>query len=57
MTVKESSTSYNIKEKHSNNKEAYTDGSKSTRRKVGFAVVFQTSLEVGHYPRSLPPYS
>ena len=38
------------KGKHSNNKEAYTDGSKSTRRKIGFAAVFAyiTRME-GHY--------
>ena len=36
MTVRESSTSYN-KGNHRNNKEAYTDGPKSTGRKVGFA--------------------
>ena len=28
------------KEKHGNNKEAYTVGSKSTERKVGFTAVF-----------------
>ena len=28
------------KEKHSNNKEAYTDGLKNTCRKVGFAAIF-----------------
>ena len=28
------------RKKHSNSKEAYTDGSKSTSRKVGYATVF-----------------
>ena len=31
------------KEKHSSSKEAYTDGSKSTGRKVGYAAVFTDS--------------
>ena len=38
------------KEKHSNNKEAYTDGSKSTGRKVGFAVVFTDITRRGALP-------
>ena len=37
LTARESSTSL---EKHGNNKGAYTDGSKNTGRKVGFAAVF-----------------
>ena len=40
MTVRESSTSYNTKQKHGNNKEAYTVGSNDTEKKVGFAEVF-----------------
>ena len=32
------------KEKHNNMKKAYTDGSKSTGRKVGFAAVFSPKV-------------
>ena len=39
---------------YSNNKEAYTDRSKSTGRKVGFAVDLQTSPEEGHYQEKHP---
>ena len=35
---------------HSNNKEAYMDGSKSTRRKVGFAAVFMDITRIGALP-------
>ena len=38
-------------EKHSNNKEAYTDGSNSTRRKVGFAAVFADITKRGTLPK------
>ena len=38
------------KGKHSNNKEAYTKGSKSTRRKVGFAAVFMDIARKGVLP-------
>ena len=38
------------KGKHSNNKEAYTDGSKSTGRKVGFAAVFMNIIKRGALP-------
>ena len=46
------------KEKYSNNKEAYTDGSKSTKRKVGFAIVF-ADINRGRVltRRSLHPHS
>ena len=36
---------------HSKIKEAYTDGSKSTGRKVGFDQYSRTSSEEGHYKR------
>ena len=45
------------KEKHSNNKEAYTDGSKSTGRKVGFAVVFRQHQNRSNTRRSINPHS
>ena len=35
---------------HSNNKEAYTDGSKSTGKKVGFAAVFKDITRRGALP-------
>ena len=38
------------KEKHSDNKEAYTNGSKSTGRKVGFAAVFADLTRRGTLP-------
>ena len=38
------------KGKHINNKEVYTDGSMSTRRKVGIAVVFADSTRRGALP-------
>ena len=38
------------KENHSNKKEAYTDGSKSTGRKVGFAAVFTDITRRGALP-------
>ena len=38
------------KEKHSSSKEGYTDGSKSTRRKVGYAAVFTDSTRRGVLP-------
>ena len=34
------------KRKHSNSKKAYTDESKSTGRKVGFAAVFEDTAEM-----------
>ena len=40
------------KENHSNNKEVYTDGSKSTRRKVGFAAVFADIIRRSIHPHS-----
>ena len=36
---------------HSNNKEAYTDGSKSTRGKKGFAAVFVEFIRRGALPK------
>ena len=39
MTTRGNSASFNTKE-NSNNKEVYTDGLKSTGRKVGFVAVF-----------------
>ena len=38
------------KEKHINMKETYTDGSKSTGRKVGFAAVFTDITRRGSLP-------
>ena len=38
------------KEKHSNNKEAYTDGSKSTGRKLSFAAVLEGITRRGTLP-------
>ena len=38
------------KEKHKINKEAFTDGSKSTGRKVGFAAVFTDTTRRGALP-------
>ena len=38
------------KRKHSNNKKAYTDGSKSSRRKVGYADVFTNVTKRGALP-------
>ena len=48
--------------KHSNSKETHTDGSKSTRRKVGYAAVFAGTTgrgvlsEEGHYQKK-PPFT
>ena len=39
------------KENHSNNKEVYTDGSKSTGRKVGFAVAFMDNTRRRPLPK------
>ena len=39
------------REKHDNNKEAYSDGSKSTRRKVGSAAVFTDITIRGTQPK------
>ena len=51
MTVRESGTSYNThKGKHSNNKEAYTNTSKSTGGKLGFAAVFMDINRRGALP-------
>ena len=47
MTARKSSISYNIKK----NKEAYTDGSKSTGRKVGFAVAFMDNTRREPLPK------
>ena len=38
------------KGKHSNNKETYTDGSKSTGNKVGYAAVFKYTTKNGALP-------
>ena len=38
------------KRKHKNNKEAYTDGSKSTGSKMGFAAVFADITRRGAIP-------
>ena len=51
----ESSTSYN-KRKHGSSKEAYTNGSKSTGRKVGFAAYSQTPPEEGLFQKK-PPFT
>ena len=48
MIARESSTSNN-KEKHSCNKEGYTQKSESTERKIGFASVFLVITREGHY--------
>ena len=46
------------KGKHSNNKQVYTDGSKRTGRKVGFAAVFTDITRKGGTTRKgLYPYS
>ena len=42
------------KEKHSSSMEAYTDGSKSTRRKIGYAAVFTDFTRRGHFQKKLP---
>ena len=52
MTTRVNSTSY--KENHSNNKEAYIEGSKSTGRKVDFAVVFEDITRRGALPENAP---
>ena len=56
VTVKEISTSYNIK-KYGNNKETYTDGSKSTGRKVGFTAVFVNIARRGAQPEEASVYT
>ena len=59
MAARESSISYNYRN-HSNSKEAYTDGSKSTGRKVGFLAVLMDIIRREHYQkarRSLYPHS
>ena len=38
-----------IERNHSNNKKVYTDGSKSTERKVGFAAVLADIIREEHY--------
>ena len=45
------------KRKHSNKKETYTGGSKSTGRKVGFAAVFADITRRETTRRSLHPHS
>ena len=44
------------KGKHFNNKESYTDGSKSTRRKLGFAAVFKDCTRRGPLPEEASNY-
>ena len=41
------------KRKHSNNKKAYTDGSKSTGMKVGFGAVFADITRRGELPEEV----
>ena len=41
---------YSKKEKHQNTKEVYTDGSKSIKKKIGFAAVFGYITRRGALP-------
>ena len=54
MTKRENKIPYNTMENHSNNKEAYTDGSKSRGRKVSFAAVFADITRRGALPQKVP---
>ena len=50
MRTRENSTSYNTIRKQGSSKEAYTNGSKSTRRKKGYTALFTDTTRRGALP-------
>ena len=57
MTTRKKQNFLQHKDKHRNNKEAYTDGLKNMRKKLGFAAVFADIIKRGALHDEAPIYT